>query len=80
MVRSLTATLITLAKSIKVTQVVAMNAVPQVDVVLGTLEKLDEIQGIQETRMSVEWRKEMLFQQIELSHLEGRSDKHQAAA
>ena len=42
---------------------------------LGTLEKLDEIQGIQLTRMSVEWRKEMLFQQLELSGLEGWSNK-----
>ena len=80
MVKNLTATLITIAKGIKVTQVVAANMVPQVDIVSGTLKKLDKIQVIQQTRMSVEWRKEMLFQQLELSGLEGWSDKNQAAA
>ena len=47
MVKSLTVTPITIAKGVKVTQVVAMNVVPQVEVAPGTLEKLDEIQGIQ---------------------------------
>ena len=79
MVKNLTANLITITKSITVTQVVATNVVPWVEVVLGTLEKLDDIQGIQQTRMSVEWRKEMIFQQLELSGLEGWSDKNQAA-
>ena len=46
MVKNLTATLITIAKVVKVTQVVAMNVVPKVEVVLETLRKLDEIQGI----------------------------------
>ena len=46
-VKNMTATPITIAKGIKVTQVVAANAVLQVEVALGTLEKLDEIQGIQ---------------------------------
>ena len=46
-VKNLTATLIIIAKGIKVTQVVATNAVPQVEVAPGTFEKLDEIQGIQ---------------------------------
>ena len=78
--KNLTATLITITKGIKVTQLVAANVMPQVKVVLGTLEKLDEIQGIQQTRMSVEWRKEMIFQQLESSGLEGWSDKNQAAA
>ena len=59
-VKNLIATLITIAKGIKVTQVVATNAVPQIEAVPGTLEKLDEIWGIQQTRMSFEWRKEML--------------------
>ena len=43
MVKNLTAALITIAKGIKVTQVVAVNVVPQVEVVPGTLEKLDEM-------------------------------------
>ena len=75
MVKNLTATLITIAKGVKVTQVVATNAVPYMEVVPGTLEKLDEIQGIQQTRMSVEQRRETLFQQLELPGLEGWSDK-----
>ena len=43
MVKNLTATLITIAKGIKVTQVLAANVVPQVEVAPGTLKKLDEI-------------------------------------
>ena len=78
MVKNLTAILIT--KGVRVTQVVATNMVHQVEVVLETLEKLDEIQGIQQTKMSVELRKEILFQQLELSGLEGWSDKNQTAA
>ena len=79
MVKNLTATQITITKSIKVAQVVATNVVPQVEVAMRTLEKLDEIQGIQQTRMSVQWRKETLFWQLELPGLEGWSDKNQAA-
>ena len=78
-VKYLTATLITIAKGIKVTQVVAANAVPLVEVVPGTLEKLDEMQGIQWTRMSVEWRREVFLQQLDLSGLKGWSDKNQSA-
>ena len=77
--KNLTATPINIANDVKVTQVVAVNAGPQVEVMLGTLEKLDEIQGIQQTRMSVERRKEILFQQLQLSGLEGWSDKNKAA-
>ena len=53
-VKNLTADPITLAKGIKVAQVVTANAVPSVEVAPGTLEQLDEIQGIQQTRMLVE--------------------------
>ena len=53
-VKILMAILITIAKGVKVTQVVAVNAVPKVEVAPRTLEKLDELQGIQHTRMSVE--------------------------
>ena len=80
MVKNLTTTLITIAMGIRVAQVVAVNAVSQVEVVPGTLEKLDEMQGIQQTRMSVEWRREVLFQQLYLFGLEGWSDKNQASA
>ena len=55
-VKNLTVILITITKGVKVTHVVAVNAVLQVEVMPGTLEKLDEMQGIQLTRMSVEWR------------------------
>ena len=78
-VKNLTAAPIIIAKGIKVAEVVAGNVVPQMEVVLGTLEKLDEIQDIWQTRMSGEQRREMLFQQVELSGLEGWSDKNQAA-
>ena len=64
----------------KLTQVVAVKVVFQVEVVPGTLEKLDEMQGIiQQTRMLVELRREVLFQQLELSGLEWWSDRNQAA-
>ena len=54
MVKNLTAIPITIAKGVKVTQVVAVNVVPQLEVVPGTLEKLDQMQGIEQTRMSTE--------------------------
>ena len=76
MVKNLMATLITIAKGIKVAQVLAANLVPQVEVAPGTLEKLDEMQGMQQTRMSVEWRREVLFQQLNLSSQEGWSDEN----
>ena len=46
LVKNLSTLLITIHKGIKVNQVVAGNAVPQVEVVLETLEKLDEMQSI----------------------------------
>ena len=78
-VKNLMATPITIAKGIKVAQVVAANVVSLVEVASGTLEKLDEIQGIQQTRMSVEQRKELLFQQLDLYGLKGWSGKDQVA-
>ena len=44
------------------------------------LEELDEVQCIQWTKMSVEWRKDVPFQQLDLSGLEGWSEGNQAAA
>ena len=64
-VKNLMAILITITKGVKVTQVVAANMVHLVEVAPRTLEKLDEIQGIQQTRMWVEWRTEVLFQQLD---------------
>ena len=59
-VKNLMADLITITKGIKIAQVVSPNAVPQLEVVPRTLEKLDEVQGIKQTMMSVE-RREVLF-------------------
>ena len=79
-VKNLMAILITIAKGIKITQVVAANVVPPVKLTSRTLERLDKIQGSQLTRMSVEQRKETLFQQLDLSRLEGWSERNQAVA
>ena len=66
---------ITVTRGIIVSQVVAVSAVPQVEVVPRTLEKLDEMQGIWQTRILVEWKREVLFQWLDLSGLKGWSDK-----
>ena len=78
-VKNLMAIPITIAKDIKVTQVVAVNAVPQVEVTPRTLEELDEVQGIQQTKMLVERRREVLFQQLDLPGLEGWSEGNQVS-
>ena len=44
---------IIIGKGVKVTWVVATNRVPPVDVRTGTLEKLDEMQGNWQVRMSI---------------------------
>ena len=64
-VKNLTAILVTIAKGIKVTQVLAVNVIPQAEVAPGTLEELDKVQGIQQTKMLVERRR-----QLDLSALE----------
>ena len=79
-VKSLMATTITIAKGITVTQVVAANVVPQVKLTPDTLEKLDEIQGIHWTKMTVKQRKKLLLQQLDLSGLDKWSDGNQVAA
>ena len=76
-VKNLTAILITITKSIKITQVVAANAVPPVELVPATLEMLDKAQGIQWTKMLVERRKEVLSQKLDLSSLEVWSEPNQ---
>ena len=60
-VKNLAAALITIAKGVKIAQVVAVNVIPQVKISPGMLEKLDKMQGIQRSMMSVEQRKEALF-------------------
>ena len=49
------------------------------EVVPRTLEELDEVQGIWQTKMSVEWRREVLLQQLDSSGLEGWSGANQVA-
>ena len=50
---------------------------PPVEFSPGTLEELDEVQGIQWTTMAVERRKEVLLQQLDLSGLKGWSEVNQ---
>ena len=70
---------ITIAKGIKVTQVVAVKVVTPVAVTPNNMEKLDEIQGIQWTTMTVDQRKKMPLQQLDLSGLDKWSDRNQVA-
>ena len=74
------ATPITITKGVKITQVVAANAVSPVEVTPNTVEKWNEIQGIQETKMMVDQRKNLLFQQLDLSGLDKSPDRNQVAA
>ena len=70
-IKNQTAVPIIISKGIKVTWVVPAQSLPPVEVMPGTLEKLDKMQGIQWTKMSIGQRKEMLLQQLDLSGLEG---------
>ena len=47
--KNLTTAPITITKGVKITQVMAVNVIPQVGVVPGMLEKLDEMQGVQQS-------------------------------
>ena len=78
-VKNLTAILITINKDIKVTQVVAANVVPPVELAPRTLEELEEVQGIQWAKISVERRKEVLLQQLDLSGHDRWSEANQTA-
>ena len=70
----------TITKSVKVAQVVAVNAVSPLEVMPRTLEELDMVQGIQQTKMSVERRREVIFQELDSSGLEGWSEANQVAS
>ena len=52
---------------------------PLVEVAPRTLEELDEVQGMQQTKMSVERRREVLLQQLDLSGLEWWFEANQVA-
>ena len=54
-IKSQMAVPITIGKGIKIVWVVAANRVPPVEVMLGILDKLNEIQGIQQTQMT-DWK------------------------
>ena len=56
------------------------DAVPPVEVTPNTLKKFDQIQGIQQTKMTVEQRKKLSFQQLDLSGLDHWSDRNQVGA
>ena len=78
-VKNLLAIPIIITKGIKVAQIVAADAVSQVEVAPRTLEKLDAMQCIQQNRMLAERRRELIFQQLDLSGLEGWSHENQVA-
>ena len=78
-VKNLTAAPVTITRGVKIVWVVAANAIPQVGISLGMLEKLDKMQGIQMSKMSDKQRKDALFQQLDLSGLEGWSPQNWAA-
>ena len=79
-VKNLMAIPITIAKGIKVTQVVAVNVVSPLRLAPRTMERLEKIQRSQQTRMSVETRTEALLQQLDLSGLDRWLEKSQEAA
>ena len=78
-VKNLTAALITIVKGVMIARVVAADAIPQVGVASGMLEKWDEMQGVQRAKISVEQRRKVQFQWLNLSGLEGCSPKKRAA-
>ena len=53
---------------------------PPVELAPRALEELDEMQGIQQTKISVERRKEVFLQQLDLPGLEGWSEADQLTA
>ena len=79
-IKNQTAVLITISKGIKITWVVAANRVPSIKIMPGTLEKLYKMQGTWWPQMSIEWRKEVLLQQLDLSGLKGWSGANSTSA
>ena len=78
-VKNLTTASVAIAKGIKIIQVDAAKVVPPVKLPPDTLEKLNEIQGIQQNKIMVVQRKKLLFQQLDLSGLAMWSDRNQVA-
>ena len=71
---------ITIDKGVKITWVVAASRVPPVEVMPRILEKLDELQGVWQAKISIQWKKEMLLEQLDLSGLEGQSRANHTSA
>ena len=59
----------TLKKKIPVARVVAANWVSEAQMCSGMIDALDEVQGIQTMRMTMEHRQEKLFEKLDLSGL-----------
>ena len=57
-------------KKIPVARVVAANWVPGLQVWPGIIDALDEAQGVQTQKLTIEQRQEKLFERLELSGLE----------
>ena len=66
-IKNQTAAPIIISKGLKVAQVLAANRAPPIEVMPRTLKKLDKMQAVQWTKMSIEYRKETLLQQLDLS-------------
>ena len=75
MAKNLTAAPFTITKGVRITWVIAVNAIQQVGVSPGMLENLNEVLGVWRVKMWVEQRREALFQQLDLSSLEEWSTK-----
>ena len=60
----------TLRKKVLVAKVVATNWVPKPQMRPEMMERLDEAQGIQPQRLTIEQRHEKLFKKLDLSGLE----------
>ena len=56
-------------KKIPVATVVAANCMPEAQMWPGMMDALDELQGIQTLKMTIEQRQEKLFQKLHLSGL-----------
>ena len=59
----------TLKKKILVARVVAANWVPELQMWPGTIDTLDEYQGIQKQKLTAELRQEKMFKKLDLSSL-----------
>ena len=59
----------TLKKKIPVARVVAENCMPEAQMWPGLMDALDEVQGIQTPKMTIEQRQAKLFEKLDLSGL-----------